>query len=264
MSRWKRTKRWIVKKSKSKPAQLCLSVASGGSLASGMFIFSGFLLSYLETDTTAYVALKGVQYLLTSATFLATTALAASNLSVSISNAGELSQQVKKITNQLKHSKLIQRKQKEAIDYLVQNNNNITKTNTEHFTAIKQLLGVADIFTKHVPDKQDQLICETALLPLSEGLKFSSGKSIVVIEPYFDEENPAPISRHHSSSDDSDSDDSEIELLAMNPSQTQHRAQYGTLFSASSSQRRNKPANQPIDSDLDLESGSYHALPFQL
>ncbi|MDR3491888.1 MAG: hypothetical protein P4M12_07610 [Gammaproteobacteria bacterium] len=162
-SRWNHViKNWIIKQSQSKPAQIILSVAAGGSLASGMYFAGDFFASLLPASSTAFTVAKAIEYILIFISFTATTIIYATE-------NNQLIERVKKNSAELEQLKP-------------------TKE------VIKNLQTVASILTKLIPDRDERERCEQYLDALS-GQQFHAHS---VEENHFDIENPDTSNSLHS------------------------------------------------------------------
>lgn len=154
-SRWNHViKSWIIKQSQSKPAQIILSIAAGGSLASGMYFAGNFFASLLPASSSAFTVAKAIEYVLIFISFTATTIIYATE-------NNQLIERVKKNSaelEQLKPTKEI----------------------------IKKLQTVASILAKLIPDRDERERCEQYLDTIS-GQQFHAH---TLEENHFDIENP--------------------------------------------------------------------------
>ncbi len=250
MTRWTTIKNWVVKQSKSKPAQLCLSVAAGGSFASGMYWVGDFFLSYLSEQSLVFYPLKLILYVLTISAGLTTTILTASGLAVSIHKADKVDEEVVELKRENKTLRRKVAKHEETINFLIKSEHSTQQSNREHTAALRQFLTVADIFTKYIPDAEDKNLCEAILLPMEEKIAMPADLSIhIQHEPYFEEaEEDEPPTQENLRNADDKVDSIELKNITFAGSAKNPR-NYGSLFSQSPS------ASSSDQLDIDLESG---------
>jgi hypothetical protein len=253
LSRWENLKQWVVSKSKSRPAQICLSIAAGGGLASGLFWLGDRFISILPSGGFAEF-LQVTLYILTTLTFVGTTALKASDWAVSLNVTDQLTETVNRLAiNDAVLKKLI-KSQGQNIAYLLKSDKTHHRKNLDRDAASQQFLGVADIFLKHIPNADDRALCEKILKPLRDHMSPADLRAHLRMEPYFNTDIDEEYALEEGYSEPSSGSQS-IELKTMNPKQTGYGSFYQSL-------PRRQPAHSLLeDDDLDLENPLHLSAP---